>query len=93
MPEVPECAHYWFRVTLDGVAISKGRHGYISTDDYELDSGCYYMRLMHTYWYVHTHAQARMHTSTCSQRTRAQQTHAHASSSLVLSVDYFWINC
>ena len=27
-----------------------GRHGYISTYDFELDSGCYFMRLMYTYW-------------------------------------------
>eukprot|EP00039_Didymoeca_costata_P007127 m.96591 g.96591 ORF g.96591 m.96591 type:complete len:564 (+) comp13552_c0_seq2:428-2119(+) len=27
-----------------------GRHGYISTYDYELDSGCYFMRLIYKYW-------------------------------------------
>ncbi|EGD80303.1 hypothetical protein PTSG_10558 [Salpingoeca rosetta] len=27
-----------------------GRHGYISTFDYELDSGCYFLRMLHAYW-------------------------------------------
>jgi len=27
-----------------------GRHGYISTWNYELDSGCYYLRLLHAFW-------------------------------------------
>lgn len=27
-----------------------GRHGYISTYDYELDSGSYFFRLMYSFW-------------------------------------------
>jgi len=27
-----------------------GRHGYISTWNYELDSGCYFLRLLYTFW-------------------------------------------
>jgi len=29
---------------------SLGRHGYISTRNYELDSGCYYIRMLHRFW-------------------------------------------
>ena len=31
---------------------SLGRHGYISTRNYELDSGCYYIRMLHRFWKV-----------------------------------------
>lgn len=30
--------------------IAMGRHGYISTYDYELDSGCYFFRLLYRFW-------------------------------------------
>jgi len=30
--------------------IALGRHGYVATFNYELDSGCYYLRLMYKYW-------------------------------------------
>ena len=31
---------------------SLGRHGYISTRNYELDSGCYYIRMLYRFWKV-----------------------------------------